>query len=191
MFTSTSSQPQARHSSPRQRGLVIATLSLFLLMAIALTSAASATFIVIKHIHFTRVLSDSMEPQFRRGDVLVVKPIPAQSIQEGDVALLPLPEEPIQQYAHRIINVEKQQQGVFVETKGDGNPAKDPWKLKITSPEVPVVVSQLPASIVPIVTLNRYVLVGLFIALCLLFISVLTPQKLSQEESANSEFDQI
>lgn len=185
MFSSTIRQPQARHSSARQKGLVVATLSLFLLMAIALTSAASATYIVVKHIHFTRVLSDSMVPQFKRGDVLVVKPIPTHSIKEGEVALLPLPEEPGQQYAHRIVNVDKQQSDVFVETKGDGNPAKDPWKLKITSPEVPMVVSQLPASIVPVVTMNRYVLVGLFVVLCLLFISVLTPKKTNDQQTSN------
>lgn len=76
---------------------------------------------------------------------------------------------------------------VQVETKGDANPVKDPWKLTITSPDVPVVVSQIPASIVPMVTLNRYVLVGLFVLLCLLFISVLTPRSIVPQEEKDSE----
>ena len=187
MVTLTRQSTPARHSSLRQKGLAVATLSLFLLMAIALTSAASATYIIVKHIHFTRVLSDSMVPQFKRGDVLLVKPVPKSALTEGEIALFPYPEDPSQQFAHRIINVEKIQQNVLVETKGDANPVKDPWKLTITSPDVPVVVSQIPASIVPMVTSNRYVLVGLFLLLCLLFISVLTPRRIVPQEEKESE----
>jgi len=167
----------------------LATVSLFVLMALALVSVASATFILVRHIHFERVLSDSMVPEYKRGDVLLVKPVPAQSLRTGDIAVLPLIKEPGNQYAHRIISVEPKGKYVQVETKGDANPVKDPWKLTITSPDVPLVVSQIPASIVPMVTLNRYVLIGLFLVLCLLFISVLTPRKIVRQEEKESELD--
>ena len=167
----------------------IATVSLFVLMALALVSVASATFILVRHIHFERVLSDSMVPASKRGDVLLVKPVPAHSLRTGDIAVLPLIKEPGNQYAHRIISVESNGKYVQVETKGDANAVMDPWKLTITSPEVPVVVSQIPASIVPIVSLNRYVLIGLFLILCLLFISVLSPGKRVSQETRPSELE--
>ena len=167
----------------------IATVSLFVLMALALVSVASATFILVRHIHFERVLSDSMVPAYKRGDVLLVKPVPAHSLRTGDIAVLPLIKEPGNQYAHRIISVESNGKYVQVETKGDANAVMDPWKLTITSPEVPVVVSQIPASIVPIVSLNRYVLIGLFLILCLLFISVLSPGKRVSQETRPSELE--
>jgi len=173
----------------KQTSRALATVSLFVLMALALVSVASATFILVRHIHFERVLSDSMAPSYKRGDVLLVRPIPAHSLQTGDIAVLPLIKEPGNQYAHRIISVEPTGKYVQVETKGDANPVKDPWKLTITSPEVPVVVSQIPASIVPMVTLNRYVLIGLFLVLCLLFISVLTPRKTVSQEPKPSEIE--
>jgi len=167
----------------------LATVSLFVLMALALVSVASATFILVRHIHFERVLSDSMIPVYKRGDVLLVKPVPAHSLRTGDIAVLPLIKEPGNQYAHRIITVEPKGKYVQVQTKGDANAVMDPWKLTITSPEVPVVVSQIPASIVPIVSLNRYVLIGLFLILCLLFISVLSPGKRVSQEAKPSELE--
>ncbi len=181
MPTSEIDSKIAPDNSIRKTSRFIATFTLFALMALALVSIASATYILVRHIHFERVLSDSMVPVYKRGDVLLVKPVPAHSLQTGDIAVLPLIKEPGNQYAHRIISVEPKGKYVQVETKGDANPVKDPWRLTITSPDVPVVVSQIPASIVPMVTLNRYVLIGLFLTLLLLFISVLTPRKTVQK----------
>ncbi|NBU32250.1 MAG: signal peptidase I [Actinobacteria bacterium] len=183
MYRSKTKTRLGRRAVANEQRTILAAITLFLLMGIALTSVASATYIMVKQIHFSRVLSDSMKPEFKRGDLLLVKPVDRLSLEKGDIAVLPILGEPGSQFAHRIINVERTNNTVQVQTKGDANPVIDPWKLTITSRKVPVVVSSIPASIVPLVSLNRYVLTGLFALLCLLFISLLTPRRMREPES--------
>ena len=170
-----------KRAAVKQSGAVLATVALFLLMAIALTSIASAIYVVTKHIRIERVLSDSMQPKFGRGDLLLVKAIDRTSLKPGDIPVLPILGEPGSQFAHRVISVERDGGRIAVRTKGDANPVADPWKLEITSKQVPLVVNAVPASFVPMFSLNRYALLGLFVLLCLLFIWLLTPSKMVQD----------
>ncbi|MBU6347483.1 MAG: signal peptidase I [Actinomycetales bacterium] len=170
-----------RRKKVKQTSQALAVFALFLLMAIALTSVASAIYVVTQRIHIDRVLSDSMQPAFGRGDILLVKPVAKNQVKRGDVVVLPIQGEPGSRFAHRIISAQKTNGRIEIQTKGDANSVMDPWTLVITSPEVPKVVSSLPASFLPFITLNRYVYIGAFVILCLLFIWLLTPSRVSPE----------
>lgn len=155
--------------------LVWQRFSLLFLIALAIFSTVSATYVLVNRIHFARVLSDSMKPQFQRGDVLLLKPIDKTQLTTGEIALLPLIKEPGLQYTHRITNVTNKNGVVAVETKGDANPAADPWQLIITSEEVPVVVGSFPASSLPFISTTRSTLIALSALLLLIFISMFIP----------------
>ena len=140
-------------------------LHLLSLWMVAVLTTSAAIFVVMNDIHFTRVLSGSMAPQFHVGDTLMVKPIPKRDLEIGQVAILPSQNDE-GQFAHRIISVKTSGVDVFVKTKGDANPVSDPWTLRILSQRVPVVVAIVPTKNLPIVNVNRNVsiafLIGIF-----------------------------
>jgi signal peptidase len=67
------------------------------------------------------VLTGSMAPALRPGDVVLVAPAPP-SIPPGRVALVPDPARAGQTYLHRVVRVDEQ--GVMT-TQGDANPTPD------------------------------------------------------------------
>ena len=102
MYRSKTKTRLGRRAVANEQRTILAAITLFLLMGIALTSVASATYIMVKQIHFSRVLSDSMKPEFKRGDLLLVKPVDRLSLEKGDIAVLPILGEPGSQFAHRV-----------------------------------------------------------------------------------------
>ena len=82
---------------------VRSTIASTLLWALAITSVASAAYVVINRIHFARVLSGSMQPQFERGDVLVVKPIDRTAVIRGEILMLPAAQGDGSLFVHRVI----------------------------------------------------------------------------------------
>ena len=147
----------------------------FWLLLIALTFLSAAILIILNNIHFIRVLSNSMQPNFKRGDVLVVHPVKKSEIKVGDVVVLHIPNQGREQFAHRVIHITTHANQVNVETKGDANPTSDPWKLRIASTEVPVVIERIPASFIPFIQLTRTELIAIYFALCLMFVSLFIP----------------
>ena len=109
-----------------------------------LATIGLALLVVVVHFHFMRVISPSMEPAVRVGNVVVLKPISTMNLVEGQVVILPVPDEGGVMYAHRLTSVREVDGKVVVTTKGDANPAADPWELQIESASVPLVVGQIP-----------------------------------------------
>jgi signal peptidase len=130
--------------SLRRPGVVGRLLRDLLLVLGVIATVALALLIAIVHIHFMRVASPSMEPTIRVGDVVVVRQQAAMELRPGQVVVLPVPDEGGAMYVHRITNVRLDDGQVFVTTKGDANPAPDPWELRIDSADVPLVVGQIP-----------------------------------------------
>jgi signal peptidase I len=95
---------------------------------------------------FLTVTSRSMEPTISAGDMVLTRQFPAKEIRARDVVILPVPDAPGFNYSHRVIAIKKEADGVVVTTKGDGNPKPDSWELKITSEEVPRVLSVIPTA---------------------------------------------
>jgi signal peptidase I len=74
------------------------------------------------------MLTGSMAPKINPGDVTIVTPIDVSEITEGMVIAYNRPIEDHSVVSHRVISVKKAADGtVTVQTKGDANPAPDPW----------------------------------------------------------------
>jgi signal peptidase I len=115
-----------------------------LLIAAAVASVTAMVTVMSQHLGFAPVLSPSMEPTFHPGDLVITRPEPATDIKVGQVVALPVPSEPGQRYVHRIISVATKDGKPLVRTKGDANPAPEPYTLRNDSPTVPVVVTTVP-----------------------------------------------
>ena len=76
------------------------------------------------------VLSGSMEPGIKPGDIVVTRGIDSASesgLAIGDViAFLPYPDDPTV-VTHRIVGVSTKNEEIFYVTKGDNNKTTDPW----------------------------------------------------------------
>ena len=74
------------------------------------------------------MLTSSMSPEIDPGDVTVVTPIAMSEVTEGMVIAYHKPIEDRSLVTHRVVSVETGADGaVQVRTKGDANPAIDPW----------------------------------------------------------------
>ncbi len=82
-----------------------------------------ALFINFKFIFFTVVISDSMNPTFQKGDLVLMQKINVKP-EIGDIITFKVPdvELPI---THRIISIS----GNEIRVKGDANPNEDTWKI--------------------------------------------------------------
>jgi signal peptidase I len=99
--------------------LVVATLS-----AVVAVGGAAALRLTGRQIAV--VLSGSMTPQFVAGDAVIVKPAPpAEDLKVGQVITFHPPGDE-QLVTHRIHALIERPEGLFVQTKGDANPAPDP-----------------------------------------------------------------
>jgi len=139
---------QGPRPSPLRRALGAAVTALLVVVAIA--CAAAAVVVVANDLHFARAVSGSMEPMFKPGDALVVKPVSRERLSVGDVVLLPESPGSSSIRAHRIIAVSDTDEGIAVTTKGDANPAADSPPMVVESAEAPVVEAVIPLSAVPI-----------------------------------------
>jgi len=154
-----------------------------LLWALAISSVAGAAYIVINQIHFARVLSGSMQPQFERGDVLVLKPIDRTKVTQGEILMLPAAQGDGSLFVHRVIEVNRDQGATLVRTKGDANPVADPDTLKITSKQVPLVTGVINMSWAPIVGVSKPGIAFLFLLLLVVVGSVFYPRKRVTQKS--------
>ena len=148
-----------------------------LLWSMAITSVAGAAYVVINKIHFARVLSGSMQPQFERGDVLVLKPIDSAAVTQGQILMLPAAQGDGSLYVHRVIEVDHAKGATLVRTKGDANPAPDPETMKITSTQVPEVTGVINMSWAPMIGVSKVGIIFLFVLLLVALGSVFMPKR--------------
>lgn len=73
---------------------------------------------------FAPVLSPSMRPALREGDLLVVRRVPTSTLELGAIVLLE--RDATTPSAHRVVALSRGSEGVRVRTRGDANPADDP-----------------------------------------------------------------
>jgi signal peptidase I len=78
---------------------------------------------------FHVVISNSMYPQIRTGDAVVVKNIDGSEIKVGEVIIFRDPSKPDDLIIHRVVSVAGDGQTQVYGTKGDNNPVNDDWQV--------------------------------------------------------------
>jgi signal peptidase I len=79
------------------------------------------------------VLSGSMQPTFRPGDVIIVTPEPVTAVRPGQVISYQIPIGDHHVESHRVVRVLDRGTHPVIITKGDNNAEADPWRAQLTS----------------------------------------------------------
>jgi signal peptidase I len=116
---------------------VVLTLGL---SAILLGAAAMLFFF---HLSVQPVLTGSMRPTFAPGAAVISRSIPVSQIRPGMIVIF-VPPGHSASFAHRVVTVSGPEGNRIVTTKGDANPAADPWHARISAPEIQQVVGSVP-----------------------------------------------
>jgi signal peptidase I len=95
-------------------------------------------------IGFSPVLSESMKPTFRAGDLQITAPTKVEDVTLGDVILV-RSEKNFATYSHRIITKEQQDGFYQISLKGDNNPTIDRQIISVpVGIQVPRVIWNIP-----------------------------------------------
>lgn len=78
------------------------------------------------------VLSGSMTPTFRPGDVVIDTPISGRDLRVGDVITYSTPVGEHEVVSHRVVEIVQRGAHPTFRTKGDANPGADPWTAHTT-----------------------------------------------------------
>jgi signal peptidase len=112
--------PGRRAVSLLANALVLVAVLLFLLVAVGPHLFGYRT---------STMLTGSMSPGIKPGDVVVTVPKPATELRVGDVISYHIPVEDHRVETHRVTRIIHGQDGsIAIRTKGDANGAVDPWK---------------------------------------------------------------
>jgi len=104
--------------------LKVAYNILFALLIIIAAFIILTSYNVIKGYEFYVVMSGSMEPKIHTGSVVSVKA--ENEYNTGDIITIKMKNDPSQTYTHRIMDVNKTDDGITYTTKGDANEDTDP-----------------------------------------------------------------
>lgn len=110
-------------------GSLVNTVSLIAL-GIAALVALTGSVALPGGYRFFSVLTGSMEPVIPPGSLVVVKRVPdVSAVLVGEVVSFQQPGRPDMVITHRVSALESVGGATFLKTKGDANPAEDPWRL--------------------------------------------------------------
>lgn len=109
----------------------IAIVVVFFSLSIVVITNASKAGNSIFGYTFLQVLSDSMSPEFERGDVIVAQDYNGETLSVGDVVVFVAPSGANQgkTVTHRIVEVVNDGENVKYRTKGDAAQFADSWEL--------------------------------------------------------------
>jgi signal peptidase len=77
------------------------------------------------------VYSGSMQPSIPVGGLAVDRAIPARDVRLGDVITFSDPYVKGRLVTHRVIDILQTPHGLAYRTKGDANPGRDPWTIRL------------------------------------------------------------
>ena len=155
---------------------IVFAFDIFLLL-FAIGTGFLSFMAIQQDVQVARVVSNSMAPAIHRGDTLLFRSEPIESVAKGEILLLPLADGSGRSYVHRVVDMsENSDSTITVLTKGDANPAPDNWKLTITSTEVPVYLATIPTSDIPLIDFNSWMILGILLALLIILLPLLIPK---------------
>jgi signal peptidase I len=119
----------------KQRKGVRVLMSVARLLAILLVAFAMslALLIITQRVFnpFHVVISDSMSPQIRTGDAVIMKDMDTANVPIGTVIIFNDPNNRQDMVIHRVVAVEDRGGVKFYSTKGDNNAQPDNWKISM------------------------------------------------------------
>jgi signal peptidase len=119
---------------------VLTTAATLGVSAVLLTAAGLLFFL---HVSVQPVLTGSMRPTYAPGWAIVSRAIPVSQIRPGMVVIF-VPPGKSASYAHRVVSVSGSPDQPVITTKGDANPAADPWHARISAHSIQQVVWGVP-----------------------------------------------
>jgi signal peptidase I len=78
------------------------------------------------------VYSGSMRPTIPVGGLVLDRAIPSKEVRVGDVITFSDPYVKGRLVTHRVIDILQTPHGLAYRTKGDANPGRDPWTIRLT-----------------------------------------------------------
>ncbi|HST40438.1 MAG TPA: signal peptidase I [Conexibacter sp.] len=116
---------EAAHPALHRAGALLSRLAVALVCALALLMVA----LRLAGWQPLAVLSGSMAPTLRAGDLIVVEQTRAETIAAGDVIAFARPGHPGETLTHRVVAVREAGGRLAVTTRGDANPAPERWTI--------------------------------------------------------------
>jgi signal peptidase len=179
----------------RRAARLVSTLLLGL-AALALLSVTLGPRLL--HYRTATMLTASMSPGIRPGDVIIDTPLALSDVRVGQVLTYHIPVDDHRVLSHRVIEVQHLGPDVVnVRTKGDANSAADPWTATLTGATVWQVRAVVPRAGIVIRALRtpwvHTVLTGAvpLLVLCWLLMGIWRPAEPAEIEPAQVEPAQI
>jgi len=134
----------ARHAGARVAlGRVWHVVVTVLTLGTSAVLLGAAALLFFFHLSVGPVLTGSMRPTFGPGDAVISRTIPVRDIKKGMIVIF-VPPGHSASFAHRVLTVSGPTGDRVITTKGDANPAADPWHACIAAPEIQQVVGSVP-----------------------------------------------
>jgi signal peptidase I len=115
----------------RSRLSLLASITRMLSFALIILALLLAILVITQKVFnpFSVVISDSMWPQIREGDAVILKDIDPSKVKMGEVIVFRDPSNRDQFIIHRVVEVEENKYNTILLTKGDNNPEGDTSKV--------------------------------------------------------------
>ena len=120
-----------RARQPHRRVRAAAILSTALLVAMAATLLLAGVQVRSGRWQVAPVLSGSMRPGFAVGGVVIAQRVPVSQLHVRDVVVMRRPDNPDERVVHRIVSLQPGRTGPVIQTQGDANPVRDPWRVSL------------------------------------------------------------
>jgi signal peptidase I len=111
---------------------------------VAVVAAATVVGQLSGRIRLMPVLSGSMTPTYSTGSAALVTPEPASALRVGQVVVYHIPVLDHHLVMHRVVRVRMAGSRPVITTRGDANPAVDPWRARLANRTVWVAREDLP-----------------------------------------------
>ena len=155
------------------------------LLALAVVGLLSVTLGPrLLHYRTATMLTASMAPSIRPGDVIIDTPLALSDVRVGQVLTYHIPVDDHRVISHRVIEVQRPGPGIVnVRTQGDANAAPDPWTATLSGDTVWQVRAVVPKAGTAIralrIPLVHTVLTGAVpvLVLCWLLLGIWRPAK--------------
>ena len=97
-----------------------------LLVVLVVALMGGGATIAVLHLRLNPVLSGSMRPGIQPGDLAVTGPVDVSTLRPGDVISF-FPPGATVAVLHRLLTVDRRDDGTWITTQGDANPVPDAW----------------------------------------------------------------